>query len=109
MLGTGTLPHHEPGRRDGTATFPIRGEFPLVLDLLTRTDKDETARFRVGPWVGQVMRFRGNAMADEPVRFWHGHMTIDGYQMRVRIVEGSWGVEFHDRVQRDAARWQVSA
>jgi hypothetical protein len=108
-LGTGTLSPTEPGLMRGEATFEVRGTFPLWLDCPGKDRSQNVARLRVGlSAVCQVLEFHGNAMDDEPARYWHGHIEVEGYQMRVRIVPGApWSVEFHDCKQRDAARYQV--
>ena len=107
-LGTGTLTSSEPGLMRGEATFNVRGTFPLWLDCLGKDRGQDTARLRVGSAACQVWEFRGNAMGDEPARYWHGHIEVEGYQMRVRIVPGQpWSVEFHDCKQRDEQRYQV--
>lgn len=86
ILGTGTLLDAEPGVRRGYATFPVRGEKPVTLDLLARNNDGWVARLTVGEDRGKVSLIN---------KEWLGHITIEGYPMKVTI-SPQWEITFND-------------
>lgn len=84
ILGTGSLPDAEPGIRRGLATFLVRGEKEIALDMLARSDAGWVARLRVGLDVGEVAQVK---------RQWRGDIVIEGYRMAVTITE-DWEITF---------------
>lgn len=89
ILGTGSLGPPEDGVRPGIAKFPVRGEFPIALDLPRKDGPDRTvARLRVGNSETTVEYDRQNG-------WWVGEIPVDGYLMAV-VVDSRFNVEFLD-------------
>lgn len=89
ILGTGTLGPAEDGVRRGVAKFPVRGEFPIALDLPRKDGPDRTvARLRVGNAETAVEY-------NQQYGWWVGKIPVDGYLMAV-VVDVRFNVEFLD-------------
>ena len=106
VLGIGDLPPGKPGADGfyrGTAVFPIRGLMHMRFQLLT-TGADGVRRgelfvldtFGVETHC-ELIRSHGTDGDREP--YWHGFVVVEGYEMRVEIVQGG-KVSFLDCKQR---------
>lgn len=89
ILGTGTLGPTKDGVRRGVAKFPVRGEFPIALDLPRKDGPDRTvARLRVEHAQTTVEYDRQNG-------WWVGEIAVDAYLMAV-VIDERFNVEFLD-------------
>ena len=106
VLGIGDLPPGKPGADGfyrGTAVFAVQGLMHMRFQLLT-TGADGVRRgelfvldtFGVETHC-ELIRSHGTDGDREP--YWHGFVVVEGYEMRVEIVQGG-KVSFLDCKQR---------
>lgn len=113
VLGIGDLPPGKPGADGfyrGTAIFPIRGLMHLRFQTLT-TGADGVRRgelfIRDGSGTEtrcELIRSHGTDGDRDP--YWHGFVVVEGYEMRVEIVQGG-KVSFLDCKQRKIFNEQI--